>query len=57
MDRIILNAREGMIFTDGKIYGETIYLAEGRSKDEFYEITREEYRKILNEASADQEIM
>jgi hypothetical protein len=46
MDRVILNAKDGMILTDGKTYGETIYLENGRTADEFYEITKEEYNRI-----------
>lgn len=45
--RIVLKANEGFIYTDGEIYGTTIYLAEGRSADGFYQITKEEYEKIL----------
>lgn len=49
MDRIVLIASDGMIFTDGKgVYGTTIYLAENRKKDEFYEITMEEYDSLIN---------
>lgn len=42
-------ANEGMIFTNGEIYGSVIYLADGLSADGFYEITREEYEKIFGE--------
>ena len=40
-------ANEGMIFTNGEIYGSVIYLADGLSADGFYEITREEYEKKM----------
>ena len=45
--KVILYAEEGKILTDGGIYGRTIYLAEGRSADEFHEITEEEYNNIV----------
>lgn len=45
MDRVILKAGEGMVLTDGRIFGKTIYLANGRKKEEFYSISEEEYEK------------
>ena len=47
MSRLILNASEGKVLTDGQIYGVKIYLADGRSADEFYEVTVEEYEEFL----------
>lgn len=47
MERIVLTAREGYIYTDGENYGKTIYLAIGASADNWYEITEEEYNGIL----------
>ena len=55
MDRVILQAKDGMILTDGKIYGETIYLENGRTADEFHEITKEEYKK-MREAESEEMI-
>lgn len=45
--RIVLSADEGMILTDGKTYGTTVLLGEGRSAEEFCEITEEEYAEIV----------
>ena len=45
-------ASEGMILTDGEIYGSKIFLAKGRAAEEFHEIPREEYEKIMNEQEA-----
>ena len=47
--RIVLRADEGFVYTNGEIYGTTIYLAEGISADGFYQITKEEYENILRE--------
>lgn len=47
-ERIILTADEGYVYTDGKIYGSMIYLAEGVSADNFKQITLEEYNEIMN---------
>lgn len=44
---ITLYADEGMILTDGEVFGTTIQLAEGKSSEKFYEITEEEYEEIL----------
>lgn len=47
-ERIILTADEGYVYTDGKIYGTVIYLAEGVNADNFKQITLEEYNEIMN---------
>lgn len=47
-ERITLIADEGYVYTDGKIYGSVIYLAEGVSADNFKQITLEEYNEIMN---------
>lgn len=47
--RIKLTASEGMMLTDGEIYGKELFLASGIDESKFYEITEEEYNKILEE--------
>ena len=47
MGRIVLQAEEGKVYTNGEIYGKIIYLADGASKDSFYQITDEEYSAIM----------
>jgi hypothetical protein len=44
--RTVLVADEGMILTDGKNYGRTVYLSVGASASEWYEITEEEYERM-----------
>lgn len=50
-NRTPLIASDGMILTNGEIYGTTIYLANGLDASAFYEITIEEYHKLLEEQS------
>ena len=49
MERKTLYATEGMILTDGVIFGTQIHLADGVDENRFYEISREEYEKKLAE--------
>ena len=44
--RQVLTADEGMVLTNGTIYGKVIYLAENASASEFYEITEDAYAQI-----------
>lgn len=39
----VLTASDGMMLTDGRIYGKEVYLAHDRSAADFYEIPTEEY--------------
>ena len=51
-EQIIINKlvpKDSMILTDGKIFGKTIFIGNDRHTDEFYEITTEEYEKIMKE--------
>ena len=43
-----LIADEGKIITNGEIYGKVIILAENETADSFYEITEEEYEKVVD---------
>lgn len=47
MERQHLIANDGMVLTDGNIYGKEIYLADGMSADAFHEITQAEYEQML----------
>lgn len=49
LKRTILKADDGKVLTNGTIYGNTIYLANGESANDYKEITLEEYRTILAE--------
>ena len=44
--RKVLYAEDGMVLTNGKIFGTVIYLAEGVDESDFREITRKEYEKL-----------
>ena len=45
-ERIPIVASEGHILTNGEIYGKQIFLAEGMSEADFYEIDEEEYTAL-----------
>ena len=45
--RVVLCADAGKVLTDGTVYGKTVFLADGRSAEEFHEITEEEYEAVL----------
>ena len=48
--QIFLVAEKGMVVTDGDAtYGSVVRIANGVSEDAFYEITEEEYERILDE--------
>lgn len=49
-DRIVLEADEGKVITDGKdLYSSKLYLGNGIAEEDLHEISIEEYRKILEE--------
>jgi hypothetical protein len=47
--RTVIYAEYGHVLTNGEIYGTQIFLADGVNAADFYEITDEEYQKILDE--------
>ena len=47
--RIKLTASEGMVLTDGESYGKEVFLAVDVDQSKWYEVTQEEYDKILEE--------
>lgn len=44
-----ITASEGKVLTNGEVYSEEVYLGKFDSPDNWYEITTEEYNKILKE--------
>ena len=53
MKRQILIANDGMVLTNGEIYGKEIYLADGMSADMFHEITQAEYDELMAQDETD----
>lgn len=48
-ERVIIYADEGKILTNGNEYGTQIFLADTDAKENYWEITEEEYRAVLIE--------
>lgn len=46
---IRLEADKGKILTDGKTYGSVVFLGSEKKANEFYEIPKEEYDRIMAE--------
>lgn len=47
--RTSIKAKEGYILTNGEIYGTEIFLAEGMRAEDFHEIPKEEYERMMEE--------
>lgn len=47
-ERKTLIASEGMVLTDGVVYGRRIHLALGMDENDFHEITEAEYGAIMH---------
>lgn len=54
---IKIKASEGMILTNGDVYGREIFLGKGDSPDNWYEITEAEYKKIQAERNVADELL
>lgn len=47
--RNVLYAENGKVLTNGTEYGTVIYLADGVSPSDYYEITQDEFNAILEQ--------
>ena len=52
MERIILRAKNGFLFTDGEVYAKTVYLGVNDKPENWHEITEEEYQTKMAELEA-----
>jgi hypothetical protein len=54
---IKIKASEGMILTNGDVYGREIFLGKGDSPENWHEITEAEYEKIQEEMNVADELL
>lgn len=47
MERTVLHADEGMMLTNGELFGKVIYLAEGESAEGYTQIPEAEYLQLI----------
>ena len=47
--RIVIYAEESKVLTDGKVFGKSIFLADGANINDFHEISEQEYNAIMAE--------
>lgn len=52
MERVVLKAPQGMVYTNGTVAGNEIHLAVGISAEPFYLISEEAYERAFEEAAA-----
>ena len=52
MERLILVASDGMVYTDGVNGGRTVYLAEGQTAEGWYEIEEEVFIRAMEQGVA-----
>lgn len=53
MERKIIIASEGMILTNGTLYGHRIALGDWDSEENYHEITIAEYEKMMEAVASD----
>ena len=54
---MVIKAQKGKILTNGTIYATEIKLGDWDSKDNYHEITQEEYEKIIEAESLENEAL
>ena len=48
----VIHAEDGMILTNGEVYGKIVFLADGSDENSFHEITDAEYEEIRKREEA-----
>lgn len=56
-DEIMIFADKGKILTDGEVYADAFSLAKDRTSGEYFEISQEEYDRILRDQELDMHLL